>query len=561
MKKNAFTLIELLAVIVILAIIALIAVPIILNIIEDAKKSSKEESIKMYAKIVEKAATNYFLNHPKEKTVTIDKLDKLINYNGDRVICKTTKIYPNGKIYLKDCTVDGEEIEYTYGEKQRNPNITVDLTQGLTPVIYDGDNWVVTDKNDNDWYDYDEQQWANAVVLRNDVQKQKGDTVTVEGENPEVLMMFVYIPRYEYKIDGQYGKHPDGTDGTAELPGEIKVNFIKNNKITPTSGYHIHPAFIFGEQQTNGFWIGKFELSRTESVESSSVLRVLPNVESSQVYWLSHTFIEIYGVSNDSTFGLSNIDTHMIKNSEWGAVAYLSQSKYGKYGNIGYEGVQKEVYINNSYGTNGSGKLITGRSGGNIPGNTKQKDTYPTQTTSTAQYSLSGYYTYDGYLLNYNTNVKSETRDIKKGTGASTTGNIYGVYDMNGGRSEYVMGAYGDSEGIYSGYNRYNHSHFNGRLTNDSQIVSNYVDLPDSKYYDKYLTYDVETACNGVCYGQALSETSGWYGDGASMINNNNPWIIRGCNWNSDISSGIFRYYGSNGENFGEATRIVAIKK
>ena len=38
--KNAFTLIELLAVIIILAIVALIATPIILNVIGDAKKSA-----------------------------------------------------------------------------------------------------------------------------------------------------------------------------------------------------------------------------------------------------------------------------------------------------------------------------------------------------------------------------------------------------------------------------------------------------------------------------------------------------------------------------------------
>ncbi len=40
MKKKGFTLIELLAVIIILAIIALIATPIILNVIDDARKSA-----------------------------------------------------------------------------------------------------------------------------------------------------------------------------------------------------------------------------------------------------------------------------------------------------------------------------------------------------------------------------------------------------------------------------------------------------------------------------------------------------------------------------------------
>ena len=55
MKNKAFTLIELLAVIVILAIIALIVVPIVLNIIDDADKESEADSAKMYIHAVELA--------------------------------------------------------------------------------------------------------------------------------------------------------------------------------------------------------------------------------------------------------------------------------------------------------------------------------------------------------------------------------------------------------------------------------------------------------------------------------------------------------------------------
>ena len=53
-KKNAFTLIELLAIIVILAIIAVITVPIILNIIENSKKGAAADSAYGYKDAVNK---------------------------------------------------------------------------------------------------------------------------------------------------------------------------------------------------------------------------------------------------------------------------------------------------------------------------------------------------------------------------------------------------------------------------------------------------------------------------------------------------------------------------
>ena len=61
MKKNnkGFTLIELLAIIVILAIIAVITVPIILNIIETARKGAAKNSVTGYGKAVEIAFTEY----------------------------------------------------------------------------------------------------------------------------------------------------------------------------------------------------------------------------------------------------------------------------------------------------------------------------------------------------------------------------------------------------------------------------------------------------------------------------------------------------------------------
>lgn len=58
MKKNAFTLVELLAIIVILAILAIILIPTLKSSIDDAKKSAYNEQIS----VITKAAETYFIN-------------------------------------------------------------------------------------------------------------------------------------------------------------------------------------------------------------------------------------------------------------------------------------------------------------------------------------------------------------------------------------------------------------------------------------------------------------------------------------------------------------------
>ena len=155
MKRNAFTLIELLAVIVILAIIALIAVPIVLNIIEDSKKSSQKESINMYGKVVEEAVGKYLLKNPNDKDVpTIDELKNgnYLNYTGN-VNCEETIIYQNGKIYLDKCTVDGTLVTYTYGEKSYRDYITLETDTGATGLSV-GDKYKYKVNDTDEFYFY-----------------------------------------------------------------------------------------------------------------------------------------------------------------------------------------------------------------------------------------------------------------------------------------------------------------------------------------------------------------------------------------------------------------------
>ena len=117
MKKNGFTLIELLAVIVILAIIALIATPIILGIINDARKESNERSAELYASAVKNAIAAYQLTGTH---APIYFSDLNVQKDGD-VECAIEKLYSDGSFYLAGCEVNGEKVDYTYGTEKYEP--------------------------------------------------------------------------------------------------------------------------------------------------------------------------------------------------------------------------------------------------------------------------------------------------------------------------------------------------------------------------------------------------------------------------------------------------------
>lgn len=63
MKKKGFTLIELIAVLVILAILALIVTPLVMNIIKKARISADKRSIDTYGRSIELAVASYLLDN------------------------------------------------------------------------------------------------------------------------------------------------------------------------------------------------------------------------------------------------------------------------------------------------------------------------------------------------------------------------------------------------------------------------------------------------------------------------------------------------------------------
>ncbi len=516
--KRGFTLIELLAVIVILAIIALIATPIVLNIVDSSKKQSNERSKELYLEAVKEAIirknltsefnpTNCTVN--KDGNIACDGEELTIEITGKKP-CKGTIVYENGKILSEN--IGYCDVLYKDKSQANYPDL---MNNTLTPVIYKDDFWQVADTSEK-WYDYNDQWWANAVILKDGVSKNIGTKLKVPAKqeditSSDILAMFVWIPKYEYKIDttnGQFGK--GSNDKT--VPGEIEVNFINKGvtyENTNEKGYRIHPAFTFGDEILSGIWVGKFETSHTsgnydlscidENCIDANNIRILPNVTSLRNNTVSKFFFVSRSMSREGNLFKINkneIDTHMMKGSEWGAVAYLSQSKYGKYGNNLYTGSNKEIYINNSREYN------TGTSGG-APGG-----------------KASNSCKYDDLL------------DMGSGTGfcgggASTTGNIYGIYDMSGGSYEYLMANY-----------------------NNTVVNSGFETLPDdlksSKYYDLFTDTSVDSACNkAICYGFGLSETRGWYGDNPAFLSQAAPWLLR-----DDANSrfaGVFSSYPFSG--------------
>ena len=435
-------------------------------------------------------------------------------------------------IALAGLTID---LELWMEVRYEQYNVRPVVNEGLIPVVFDTANGTTNvkngtkvktiGKNDSNWYNYSEKKWANAVLVTNTSRSKYLNTSGVTVSEPDILGYFVWIPRYRYKI-WITGVSSSGKEQEKEQ--EIDIIFEGKNETkavaTQTGGYYTHPAFTFGNTELDGFWIGKFETGGTANEPKVKPdIRALVNQNISTQFATALKFAggtqsgSTVTFNGNSTYGLtSKTDSHMLKNSEWGAVAYLSHSKYG---------ANREVYINNSSG------LYTGRSGGNVSGSTPINGTYTNQT-STTQYNSYGFYTWDGYLLNYNTNTRSSTRDLNKV--ASTTGNIYGVYDMSGGAYEYVMGNYNNTIGN-----------------------SGFTTLPDNKYYDVYSsdvftgtsTTNINFCTLATCGGHALNETAGWYSDSSRFVYSSSAWFRRGGYYNSS-ASGIFYFYYNNGTNF-----------
>ena len=421
-------------------------------------------------------------------------------------------IWIDGENYNNPLSMGGKTFLFKLGitanqqQNACNPSIVEELNapelvNGMIPIKYDGTNWVKA--STNDWYDYNAKKWANAVMVTSgtrDTYMNASTGTTISEE--DILAYYVWIPRYKYQLFN--------VDSTTIDPIEIQIKFEEGipNKSSGTANgeWLTHPAFTLGTDELEGIWVGKF--STTGSAETPTIkpnLGMLTNQNVSTQFTTSQIFgTTTYLTSN----GVSEVDAHMMKNIEWGAVAYLKQSKYG----LGTTDIGLNNYNSSPY--------LTGCG-----------------AASGSEYSTTcnAYNTTDGML-------------------ASTTGNVYGIYDMSASTGTYVMGVMQDNTGTntpMSGRSSSYNSGFTGKIYDSGNFTDfTGTPFPNTKYYDLYAygtTYGDQTAYNRRILGDATGEVHGWYGDYENFVYSDYPWFIRVSYFVVPAYAGVFAFSISDG--------------
>lgn len=368
----------------------------------------------------------------------------------------------------------------------------------------------------SNWYDYTEgvNHWANVK--------------TTGGGND---CYWVWIPRYAYCITEGYQSNEAGTidikflQGTTNTPIDGSSITISNS--SGSGNWNVHPAFWWdkdndgvedeGEQLT-GIWVAKFEASSSNvsvaTVETdlattgggdtnSLKVRVIPNVTS----WRGITVNNIFTVCRNLTetgnsLENTSLDSHMMKNTEWGAVAYLSRSVYG---------INSEVWNNPYYNNTTNYSPITGLCGNETNG----KDKVTTNMSNTVKYNEIG------------------------GENASTTGNVYGIYDMAGGAWEYVAGYLSEITA----------------LTNYTTLASadpKYKDVYAGTSSDRTTNYNANTGKYGDAVyetsSSGVSDTGSWDSSYSYFPSSSYPVFERGGHAGDGSYAGVFAFHNYTGD-------------
>ena len=216
------------------------------------------------------------------------------------------------------------------------------------------------------------------------------------------------------------------------------------------------------------------------------------------------TINEQYKAGKSATFGEASselIGSHMAKNSEWGAVAYLSQSSYGLNG--------KEIERN-------SEECITGGS----------------STKATI----------------YTTNA-----------GQSTTGNAYGIYDMSGGAYERIANYVNYDSGSFTNGGSTKEDLYNASNPGES---SKYKTVYEASGTSESSSYNLAAGTKGDGVYETSNNyinTNSWFGAFSGFPYARSPFFGRG-GYCSHSAAGVFYFDYSTGHAYSSCSfRVVLV--
>ena len=461
------------------------------------------------------------------KDFYVDGNGNVLDYDGPKGT-DTPEKSTETTIDRSNGTIDIVFLQNTSYAVSQTPNAPA-LDNTMVPVKYNTEtkNWIVCSKDDAEWYSYEKQssttesggtsKWAN-VMLTDDIVVEKDGTTydasavknLLTGNNLQTIVgatittegsMLVWVPRYAYRItyknssgevlgysDSRGIVTKDGKTPSSYQTPTTSINVNGSIENTKYEYYRPHPAFETDLDQggwssrLTGIWVGKFE-----ATGSTSEVTVKSSLSS-----LRNQTIGTLWQSAKNNFKAKTSGSHMMKNSEWGAVAYLTESKYGR----------------------------------NTTAVTKNDAGYYTGGASTAGA--------------YKDNILQ-----------STTGNVYGIYDTVGGAWEYVASYIANNENSY-GY-QFASNAGTSDSKNDKTKSTKYATV--YKYNTTSDSYQNNYDLNlNKVFGDGTTETStsgtglsSWHSAGSSFVGTPNPFFLRGGLYD-DSGTGSFCFLNNYGD-------------